>query len=268
MSMDALSPLALVFLGYVLLFLPALVLLGGRGETEAGEAEADGPEADEAGHEDADQDGSEQASGEQASGEQDGEAGSSRVSMYLGSFFVLGLLLTLSVLAAGEADVELFALPAVGVWDVLFTLAALGLAYGINAVVVSWMSESERRAGAEIIPRTGTEWTVFSVVAVLAGVAEEAAYRGVAVALLTQITGSWWAAVALCVMAFAVAHAGQGRKAIVAVAVGALSLHLLVQLTNTLVFAMLVHAVYDLTAVAWGARRIAREGLEALVRRP
>lgn len=232
--MDALSPLALVFLGYACLLLPGLAVLsrGGEGSAEGGEARAP------------------------------------RVSMYVGSLFVLGALLTLTVLTARETGIELFSMAGIGPWDVILALAVLGVAYGINAVVVSRMSESERRAGVEIIPRTVPEWTAFSAAAVLAGVAEEAAYRGVALVLLTELTGAWWVAVAICVVAFAVGHAGQGRKAIVAVAVGAVAMHLLVHLTNTLVLAMAVHAVYDLTAVAWGARRIAREGVEALVQRP
>ena len=236
--MDTLSPQALIFLGYALLLLPGLAVL-----SRGGEAETEGAH------------------------QEDGAEGS-RVSMYVGSLFVLGGLLTLSVLAGREVGVELFSVRSLRAWDWLLAFVILGIAYATNAVTVSWMSEAERRAGVAFIPQTRPEWTVFSLAALLGGIAEEAAYRGVVVVLLTRATGSAWVAVGLSVVAFAIGHAGQGRKAVVAVAFGALTMHLLVELTNTLLLAMAVHVVYDLTAVAWGARRIAREGVEALVKRP
>ena len=248
--MEALSPLALIFLGYTCLLLPALAVLSrvGGGATESAEVAAT------------------------ESGETDATPETavepSRASMYVGALFVLGGLITLGLLAAREFELEVFAMPRLGGWEIALGVAVLGASYGINGLVVSWMSEDERRAGEAFIPKTATDWAAFTAAALLGGVAEEVAYRGVALALLTEATGSVLLALAVCVVSFAVGHSGQGKKAVVAVAVGALLFHLLVHLTDTLVVAMVVHVVYDLTAVAWGARKLAREGVEALVKRP
>jgi len=108
------------------------------------------------------------------------------------------------------------------------------------------------------LPRSPGEHALYVTVALAAGVAEEAAYRGVGWEVLSWSLGGgpeavWGGAALLCV-AFALAHATQGPQAVVFVASTAVVMHVLVMLTDTLVVAMVVHAVYDVLA-AWLARR-------------
>jgi membrane protease YdiL (CAAX protease family) len=89
---------------------------------------------------------------------------------------------------------------------------------------------------------------IFALVAVMAGIAEEAAYRGVAVWILTPVFGNPLPAMLLSMMAFAVSHAIQGGKAMALIFVIAGVFHALVYFTDTLVVAMVVHATYDIIA--------------------
>ncbi|MBM4194169.1 MAG: CPBP family intramembrane metalloprotease [Gemmatimonadetes bacterium] len=99
-----------------------------------------------------------------------------------------------------------------------------------------------------IVPRNNQEMGLFTLAAIGAGIAEEAAYRGVAVWLLTLVFGAPIPAILMSTMAFAVAHAVQGGKSMAIVAGVALLFHGLVTLTGTLVIAMIVHAAYDIVA--------------------
>ncbi len=87
-------------------------------------------------------------------------------------------------------------------------------------------------------------------IAVLAGVGEECAYRGVAYVLLVDLLGSAWLSLTICTLAFALAHIYQGWKS--SLEVGALSLlsQLAVFLTGSLYLSIAVHAAYD-TLLGW-----------------
>ena len=63
---------------------------------------------------------------------------------------------------------------------------------------------------------------------------------------LTDNNSSFWLAMLLCVSAFAIAHAIQGWRGILATAIIALLLHGVVYETGSLYLAIVVHAVYDL----------------------
>jgi membrane protease YdiL (CAAX protease family) len=93
---------------------------------------------------------------------------------------------------------------------------------------------------------------------VIAGVSEEAAYRGVLTQVLWHELGNPWIAVFVAAIAFAIAHALQGWKSTLIIFVIACVMHALVWLTGTLVIAMVVHATYDL-AVPTIRRRISPE---------
>ena len=97
-----------------------------------------------------------------------------------------------------------------------------------------------------LMPQSPRERALFSVASVVAGISEEAGYRGVLMNILWYATGNVWVAVLVSALAFAVGHALQGWKSMVVVFLMACSMHALVWYTGTLVIAMAVHALYDL----------------------
>ena len=139
--------------------------------------------------------------------------------------------------------------------------AALVLQLGLFAIARGWRSPEERRrlAIVRLLPRTRGQWALMVALVLAAGFAEEAAYRGLGMLFLGIVTGSAIVSAAILSVAFAVAHALQGRKGMIIVLAMALLMHGLVALTGTLVVAMIVHTVYDLLAVLLTSRVLARE---------
>lgn len=99
---------------------------------------------------------------------------------------------------------------------------------------------------ARLLPASAGELVLWAPVALLAGSAEEIAYRGVAVFLLNHWTGSLVLAVALSAVAFGLAHITQGWRGVLGTVFIALTMQLVLLLTGTLYLPMLVHALYDL----------------------
>jgi membrane protease YdiL (CAAX protease family) len=141
-----------------------------------------------------------------------------------------------------------FAMPVLGAADTLVTAATLAVYFGLRAVARALVPAAERRAMAvyALAPRSPRESLLMTVTVLVASVAEEVAYRGVAMAILWYALGSPWPAVGICAVAFALAHWTQGWKSALIVFLMALASHGLVAFTGTLVPAMVVHAVYDL----------------------
>ena len=180
-----------------------------------------------------------------------------RARMAISTMFALTVLWLISALNAGAMGSGLFWVANVGLGDVglgVLAFALLLLAIPISRAIRS-PEEERRRLVVSIAPRNAREFAIYALVAVMAGIAEESAYRGVAVWILTPIIGNIVPAMLLSATAFAVAHAVQGGKAIVVVFGVAIILHALVCLTNTLVIAMLVHTAYDLVAGYAAGRR-------------
>jgi membrane protease YdiL (CAAX protease family) len=100
----------------------------------------------------------------------------------------------------------------------------------------------------------------------VAGIVEEIVYRGALFTLWQRVLGSWWAAAALCSLAFALAHFVQGWRAMVVIIAFALGSHAIVRLTGDLYTVMAVHVVYDFLAglIVIGLAR--RDGLLAPAR--
>jgi membrane protease YdiL (CAAX protease family) len=190
-----------------------------------------------------------------------GGPGSSRnrLAIWTSTLVAQAMLLLLAWLAGRSFGFRFFAL-AVRPIDVAAAGAALAACFALRAVARRIRSEEERRALMvyRLAPRTPVEWLVSGVVALVASVTEEIAYRGVGVAILADTTGSLAAAVLVCAAAFAVAHALQGWKSGSVIFVLALVVHGLVLFTGTLVLAMLVHLVYDVAAGIAIAREAAR----------
>ena len=91
---------------------------------------------------------------------------------------------------------------------------------------------------------------------VTAGICEEVLFRGYLPWALTPWLG-WWGAVAFSTLSFGFAHSYQGRKGIIgSLTIGALMM-LLVAITRSLLPAMALHAVIDVTSglLGWIAFR-------------
>ena len=127
---------------------------------------------------------------------------------------------------------------------------ALAAYFGLRAISSALRDEDERRRlfVYAIAPRTPAEWVLWSATVLVAAVAEEAAYRGVGMAILWYALGNGYVAALIASVAFALAHSTQGAKSVLIIFGMALVMHVLVWYTGTLLVAMVVHALYDFVA--------------------
>ena len=154
--------------------------------------------------------------------------------------------LVITVVAAREQRVQILAgpLPSLTAWLVAAGfLVIMGL-----RLRQAWARLSpERLERARILlPDHPSQMRWWVAISAMAGITEECAYRGLAMRFLTDNNSSFWLALLLCVSAFAIAHAIQGWRGILATATIALLLHGVVYETGSLYLAIVVHAVYDL----------------------
>lgn len=184
-----------------------------------------------------------------------------RTRVWAGTLLMLLLLGFLAVRVGQSFDYPFLAAPTLP----LPTAASLGvlalaLSLASSAAVRAWQTDDERRhaLGLRLAPRTAREWGLVVLVVIAAGVCEEVAYRGVLVAILEWTLDAWLPAVLLSALVFALAHATQGPKPMVAVAAIGLLMSGLVHHTGSLLVAMVVHMVYDLLALARLSERAAR----------
>ena len=186
-----------------------------------------------------------------------------RMRIVLSTMFALAVVGVIAVMNALAMGRNLFSTANVGLRDVGIGVTAFAVL--LTAIPISRAmrgpDEERRRLTFNIAPRTLGDWTMYAVLAVLAGISEEAAYRGVAVWILTPIFGSIVPAIILTAISFAVAHAVQGGKTMLVVFGIALMFHALVWLTNTLVIAMVVHSAYDIVAGYAAAQRAQALGI-------
>ncbi|MDA1080949.1 MAG: CPBP family intramembrane metalloprotease [Gemmatimonadetes bacterium] len=173
-----------------------------------------------------------------------------RMRMALSTMFALAVIWLLSSINAIAMGRSLFATGGAGLREIALGAGAFVLLLGAIPLARSMRTpEQDRRSLIYgMAPRNGREFALFVVIAVMAGVAEEAAYRGVAVWILAPVMGNVVPAMFLSAMAFAVAHAVQGGKNMALIFVIAAVFHALVYFTGTLVIAMVVHAAYDIVA--------------------
>ena len=88
---------------------------------------------------------------------------------------------------------------------------------------------------------------MFGLVSVTAGVCEEILYRGLLLAVLSPVVGTW-PAVLLSSLIFGLGHAYQGASGIIKTTVIGLVMALLAVFSGSLFVPMLLHAVIDLTS--------------------
>lgn len=185
-----------------------------------------------------------------------GELPVSRRAIWIQTLISQGLLLLITWLAASSFGYQIFWRPPIAPPVIGAGIVALVLCLFLRVVGRSVRSAAERRdlVVFALAPRTTAEALLLSATIVLASIAEEAAYRGVLVAILTYVTGTSSTAIAVSAVAFAVAHATQGVKSGVMIFAVALVMHALVAATGTLVVPMVVHGLFDLIAAALIAR--------------
>jgi membrane protease YdiL (CAAX protease family) len=171
-------------------------------------------------------------------------------TIYRNTSVVLLLLLALAWFTARTFDYRLFAVPRFGTREILAGAAALLFQFAMMYVSHAARSTDELSDMPvnRMMPQSPRERARYSVMAIVAGIAEEAAYRGVLMSVVWHATGFASLAVLVSALAFALGHVVQGRKSMAVIFVMACSMHALVWYTGTLVIAMAVHAVYDLLA--------------------
>ena len=162
---------------------------------------------------------------------------------------LLAVLLWVSVVIAGRIGLGVFTYGPMPVAGWALGAAVLVACLGVRAFMRALTSDAERAMAARRAwaPQTARERWLFVGAAVLAGIAEEAAYRGVGWQVLSWTLGDR-SIVAMWILsvAFALAHRVQGWAAMVGIGVMAVLMHLLVWRTETLLVAIAVHVAYDL----------------------
>ncbi len=159
------------------------------------------------------------------------------------------LFLVVALVAARNREIEVFSagtLPARAV-----VLAGVLIAYGLGTLPARWklLTEEEKRRSLAARPQSAGELVPWFAVSLAAGVVEEIVYRGVMMAFVLPMAGSWLAAVAICVVLFTLGHANQPwRMVVIALVPMSVGLHYLVLWSGSLYPAMATHFLYDFSA--------------------
>ena len=180
----------------------------------------------------------------------------SRSGIFLGTLILLTSLFLLAWLTGRTFGFDPFHLERLGTRELLAGGAGLAGSFGLRSLSQAIRTEAERRSlpAFAFMPQTPTEWSLYLATSVAAGIAEETAYRGVGMALLTWSTGSALLSAAVLSLAFGLAHLTQEWKSVGVVIAMALLMHGLVAFTGTVVIAMVVHTAYDVIAGILGSR--------------
>jgi membrane protease YdiL (CAAX protease family) len=154
----------------------------------------------------------------------------------------------LAYYVAGEQGIYLFSRPVISPTVAAASLGSLVAALVLAEVLLTTRSEEAKRRlwVNQIIPRTPRERVVWVFSSIVAGITEEMVFRGVLFVLLAAITGSILVGALASALAFAVAHAKQGRRTVIFVGAIALVFQGLAVLSSSLIPAMAVHAIYNI----------------------
>jgi len=176
----------------------------------------------------------------------------SRDRLFMSTIVILTILFALAWFTARTFGYRIFALPPLGARALFAGACALATAFALVFVSRAIRSPEEIRTMPvnRLMPQTPRETATYSLLAIVAGISEEAAYRGVLMQILWYALGNPWIAVLVAAAAFAFTHLLQGWKSVLVIFVMACVLHALVWYSGTLVIAMVVHAMYDLSVPA------------------
>jgi membrane protease YdiL (CAAX protease family) len=152
-----------------------------------------------------------------------------------------------ALFAAGTNSVALQLLPTRprAMWAIALLVVAL------SALRIFWPTrslESKRRL-CDLLPHNRAELVPYLLLCVVAAIAEEVAYRGVAYWLVFRVTHSIPLAVGIVAIAFALGHMLQGWRSVGVILLFAVGFHAVVIYGQSLLPAILVHFAYD--AIAW-----------------
>jgi membrane protease YdiL (CAAX protease family) len=100
---------------------------------------------------------------------------------------------------------------------------------------------------SNLAPQTRTENRLFDMVSITAGVCEEILYRGLLLATLVSLVGTW-PAVAITSLIFGLGHAYQGISGIAKTGLIGLVLAWLTVSSGSLFIAIVLHTVVDMTS--------------------
>ncbi len=111
------------------------------------------------------------------------------------------------------------------------------------------LTKIKKQMGAlsNLAPQTRAENRLFGMVSITAGVCEEILYRGLLLATLVSLVGTW-PAVAISSLIFGLGHAYQGISGIAKTGLVGLVLALFTVFSGSLFIAIVLHAVIDLTS--------------------
>ena len=146
-------------------------------------------------------------------------------------------------------------LPArVDLW--LYVIPAVALGETLRWIAWTTTPVEQRRTlwVRQILP-SSAELPAWIALTCLASISEEITYRGLLFAILSTATGSVLVGTLLTAISFGAAHAPQGLKGAITIAVLSLMLQALVILTGSLVPAMVVHAIANIIAGVRGPKR-------------
>ena len=138
-------------------------------------------------------------------------------------------------------------------WAAIGVAVIVILAQVINLVIVSRnvdkLTKLRKQIGelSVLAPRTPREDRLFDMVSITAGVCEEILYRGLLLATLVPLVGTW-SAVAISSLIFGLGHAYQGVAGIAKAGSVGLVLAVFTVFSGSLYIAIIIHAVIDMTS--------------------
>jgi membrane protease YdiL (CAAX protease family) len=110
----------------------------------------------------------------------------------------------------------------------------------------SKMSPARMERARRVLPDDPALMRLWVVIAAMAAISEECAYRGLAYRLLVRMNLDPPLAVLVCVVSFAFGHMIQGWRGVLGAALIALIFHTLVFVTNSLYLSIAFHAAFNL----------------------
>jgi membrane protease YdiL (CAAX protease family) len=150
-----------------------------------------------------------------------------------------------------------------GNWPAIWIWVVSGLYLGLIALRLNtaWgrMSTERKQRARLLLPERPQQMWYWLPVALLAGLSEECAFRGMGYLALREIIGSASISVAICVVAFAVAHMMQGWRGVLGTGLIAIVMHGLVFMTQGLYLAIALHAAYDVVIGVIALRHFMRD---------
>jgi membrane protease YdiL (CAAX protease family) len=168
------------------------------------------------------------------------------------------ILAALAVITGLVEGIELF--PPMAPSPTSWLLGAAFLLTALALVFRHWRRsvEEHKPTWRLFAPTNHRERKMWVALSLSAGIGEELVWRGVLPALLAAVTGSLALGITVSVASFALAHAIQGLRSVLAIAAIALAFHALVFVTGSLYVAMMVHFLYDVIA-GFSYARFARD---------